>query len=218
MLSTRGILGERVRPVIVSGMVGLLCVAVLAPTSVGAQDLAALGLRAGAGIDRGGEVVYDAQIDLTDLSGSPAVGLAFRGFGEVFASKSYESVRGSRTWQDQEEMRVWGVALMADFLFRHSRETRGPYVALALGVGPLWVQWRLESTDPGVGDPLPGGGGFLEEDGLTVGSMMSAGLGQRLHRRVDLRAQATAVLVPSTDQREDLALIPLFTLTTGVRP
>jgi hypothetical protein len=69
-----------------------------------------------------------------------------------------------------------------------------------------------------VGEPLPEGGGFLEEEGVSVGSFLSAGVGQRLHRRVDLRAGATLVLLPSTDLREELETIPAFTLTAGIRP
>jgi hypothetical protein len=177
---------------------------------VDAQDLAALGVHAGAGISGGGDLVYEALIDLADLSCSPGVAVALRAFGEASARRTTPV---SPTREEQEEMRVWGVGLIAEVLLRHSLETRGPYVAVGLGVGPLWFRWRLDSIGPGVPPEIG-----AEEEGLTVGSILSAGLGQRLHPSVDVRAQATAVLVPSTDLREDLALIPFFTLTAGVRP
>jgi len=195
-----------------------VCLGAVPPAPGGAQSLAAFGVRGGAGIDAGGRMVYDAQLGLADLSGSPAVEVAIRGLGEAFSTRSYETRRASLTFENYEEIRVWGIGLMADFLFRHSMESRGPYLMLGLGVGPLWYRGRLESTDPRVGEPLPTGGGFLEEEGVSVGSLLSAGLGQRLHRRVDLRAQATLMLLPSTDQREELELISMFTLTAGIRP
>ena len=196
----------------------LVLAGAVAPMPTHAQSLAAFSVRGGAGVDTSGRTVYDAQIGLTDLSGSTNVEISVRGLGEAFSTRSYQTQRTSRTFDNTEELRVWGVGLMADFLFRHSMESRGPYFMLGLGVGPLWYAWSLESTDPRAGEPMPGGGSFVEEEGVSAGSLLSAGLGQRLHRRLDVRAQATLVLLPSTDLREELEVIPAFTLTAGIRP
>jgi hypothetical protein len=193
----------------------LVVAGAVTPGSAHAQSLAAFGVRGGVGVDSSGKLVYDAQIGLTDLSGSTNVEVAIRGLGEAFSTRSYQTQRASLTFDNDEELSVWGIGLTADFLFGHAS---GTYWMLGLGVGPLWYAWRLESTDPRVGEPLPEGGGFLEEEGVSVGSFLSAGVGQRLHRRVDLRAGATLVLLPSTDLREELETIPAFTLTAGIRP
>ena len=86
-----------------------------------------------------------------------------------------------------------------------------------LGLGPIDADWRAESTtDDALGSPLAGGGSFATESGILVGSMGSAGLGMRLHSNVDVRAQALALVVPSTDAREDMKVVATFTLTAGL--
>jgi len=218
LVSTGGRVSASLLRLFAIGVVVLVGAGALGSTALFAQSLSALGVRAGAGVDREGKLVYDGRIGLADLSGSTAVEVALRGFGEASSTKTYESARISRRWENREEMRVWSVGLMADILLRHGRETRGPYFMLGLGLGPVWYDWRRESEDPSVGDPVPEGGSVLTQDGVILGSMLSAGLGQRLHRRVDLRVQGTVAFVPSTDLREELTFVPFLTLTTGVRP
>jgi hypothetical protein len=38
----------------------------------------------------------------------------------------------------------------------------------------------------------------------------------RVHRYVDLRAQGLALIVPSTDAREDMKIVTTLTLTAGL--
>jgi len=46
--------------------------------------------------------------------------------------------------------------------------------------------------------------------------MGTAGLGMRLHRNVDVRAQAISLIVPSTDIREDMKIVGTLTFTAGI--
>lgn len=201
-------------PAVVAGV--LICLGSMLPSALSAQGVTEITLRAGAGIDGGGKTFYGGQIELTDRGGSNAVQVAISGFGRAYLVEDYQEAERIRLHDVHEETRVWGVGLMANYLFRHGIEGGGPYFMAGLGVGPLWVDWRLETTNSRTGTPLPAGGSFLAERGVTVGTMLNLGIGQRLHRHIDIRAEMLTVIVPTTSQRENVKVIPAFTLTTGV--
>jgi hypothetical protein len=88
---------------------------------------------------------------------------------------------------------------------------------VGLGLGPIDVDWRTDSpTDTSLGSPLAGGGSFRSEGRILVGSMGNAGIGMRVHRYVDVRAQGLLLIVPSTDAREDMKIVNTLTLTVGL--
>jgi hypothetical protein len=188
----------------------------VAPCPLSAQGRTMLGLRGGAGVGTAGEAVYVGQIELVDMDRGGSVELAVSGWSGVRRAEDRQSRVHSFVYDYHEEMRVWGFGVLASYLWAPLRRNTGPYVALGLGVGPIWVDWRTDSTDPRFGSPAPGGGTFRAEEGVSIGSLLSVGLGQRLHERLDLRAQVLSLLVPSTTVRERAELVPLLTLTAGV--
>jgi hypothetical protein len=177
----------------------------------------AVGVRAGAGVAPGGEPVYGAQVELTDRDGGSAVELALLGFAEARTQSRYQITEFDRSFDYREEMSVRGIGLAANLLLRHATERRGPYFIVGLGVGGYWFDWTLVSTDPRAGTPLPTGGSTREERRMILGSLLSAGIGQRLGDRLDVRAQVNAVIVPSTALREELEFIPIVSLSSGLR-
>jgi hypothetical protein len=193
----------------------LVLLAVALPHAVSAQIGA--GLRGGAGWDGDGETVYAAQLELIDFGqwSSVQVGLSALDGGRT---ASYQGQRGLVTHDYREAMQVRGLALTAALLLAHApKDSRGPYLLLGLGLGPIDVDWRTDSpTDPTLGSPSAGGGSFVTEARLIPGAMGAAGLGMRLHRNVDVRAQATSLLVPSTDLREDMKIVGTLTFTLGI--
>jgi hypothetical protein len=118
-----------------------------------------------------------------------------------------------------EDTRVRGAGPIASILIGHGpRDSRGPYVGLGLGIGVFDVNWHVESaTDRFLGTARASGGSSRQEDSLLLGGLGSLGLGFRLHRRMDVRAQALTLMVPSTDTREDAKLLTVLLFTAGVR-
>jgi len=175
------------------------------------------GLRGGSGWDRDGETVYAGQLEIVEFGrwSSVEVGLSALEGGRT---GSYQGQTGFITHDYREAMQVRGLALTAGLLLAHApKDSRGPYVLLGLGLGPIDVDWRTDSpTDPTLGSPSAGGGSFTAEAGILVGSMGTAGLGMRLHRNVDVRAQAISLIVPSTDIREDMEIVGTLTFTAGI--
>lgn len=196
----------------------LLLLSLVASDPLSAQGRTAFGIRGGAGLVKTGEAVYGGQIEMADVdgSGTGSVEVALTGWGGARTTSDYELRRGDLTHRYHEEMRISGLGLLASYLWAPLRRTGGPYLAFGLGLGPLWVDWRADSTDPRFGTPAAEGGSFRAEEGVQLGSLLSFGIGQRLHERLDVRAQMLTLLVPSTDAREDAKLVPLFTLTTGI--
>ncbi len=198
----------------------LLCMGLLLPQvlpQAGAAQTFGAGVRAGAGWDGAGETVYAGQLEIVEFGrwSSVEVGIsAFEG-GKI---EDYAQLVDLDSHDYHEETHARGIALTATLLLAHSpKDSRGPYALLGLGLGPIDVDWRADSaTDPELGSPLAGGGSFSRESGVMVGSMGSAGIGMRIHRNVDLRAQALALVVPSTDTREDMKMVATFTLTAGL--
>lgn len=185
------------------------------PHSAGAQGLMP-GLRGGGGVDVTGGGVFSAQLEFTELGSSNSVRVGVMGVGGAHLIDEYTLVHSEREYAYREATRIWSVALVANYLLGYSMGATGPYVALGLGLGPQWVDWRLESAYGRAGEPLQGGGSFLEQDGLMLGTTLNAGLGLRLHDHFDVLAQALVLVAPSTDLREDLKLMPAFLLTTGI--
>lgn len=193
-----------------------LLLAPLASAPLSAQGRTVFGIRGGAGIGTAGQAVYGGQIEIVDIDGTGSVELAITGWGGARTTSDYEMESRSVMHRYHEDMRVWGFGVLGSYLWRDSGATAGPYVALGLGLGPLWVDWRADSTDPRFGTPAPDGGSFRVEEGVRPGSLLLFGIGQRLHERFDLRAQVLTLLVPSSKVREDAKLVPLFTLTSGI--
>jgi hypothetical protein len=185
------------------------------PHAVSAQ--LGVGLRGGAGWDRDGETVYAGQLELVEFGRwtSIEVGLSALEGGRT---ESYQGQRGFLAHEYQETMQIRGLALTAGLLLAHApKNSRGPYVLLGLGLGPIDVDWRADSpTDPDLGSPAAGGGSFTTEAGILVGSVGTAGLGMRLHRNVDVRAQGLSLIVPSTNTREDMKIVATLTFTAGI--
>lgn len=186
-----------------------------APDAASAQRVGAF-IRVGSGVDSNGHRAHVGQIELVDSGRSTSVELAL----SLFQARVIEQYRASDarfTHDYREETQAPGVALMANLLLRHSRDLRGPYAVAGLGLGVLDVDWKLWSaTDDDLGLPLPGGGSEASENGPALGSMLNLGLGFRLFRHADVRAQALTVLVPSTVQREDLKFVHALTLSAGL--
>jgi hypothetical protein len=176
-----------------------------------------VGLRGGAGWDGAGEAVYAAQLELIEFGRWSSVEVGISAF-EGGKTASYQRARGFIMHEYRDDMQVRGLALTAGLLLAHApKDSRGPYLLLGLGLGPIDVDWRSDSpTDPALQSPSPGGGSFTAEAGMLVGSMGSAGLGMRLHRNVDVRAQALSLIVPSTDTREELKIVATLTFSAGV--
>ena len=195
-------------------MLALLAVAV--PHASAAQVLGA-GLRGGAGWDGTGETVYVGQLEIVEFGRWSSVEVGISAF-EGAVTEDYNRVSGFRAHGYREETLVRGLALTGSLLLSHApKDSRGPYLLVGLGLGPIDVDWRTDSpTDTGLGTPLSGGGSFRSEDRILWGSMGNAGIGMRVHRSVDVRAQGLALVVPSTNAREDMKIVTTLTLTAGL--
>lgn len=170
-----------------------------------------VGIRFGAGTDISGGIAYGGQIDYTLFQGTNAVELGLAVFGGSF---SEDSNNGFNDYHEETDVLVVGV--VANYMFRHSMDTPGPYYTFGAGVGAFSVEWREESpTDVSLGQPLPGGGSFQEEDGGSAGAILSFGIGNRFTEQIDLRFQVPTFFISSGDSR-DSQVIPTFTLTLGV--
>jgi hypothetical protein len=207
-------------PRILSAPPVILCLAASAlvlPAGLSAQELGHLGLRGGAIIDRTGEPGYGGQVELVDLQSSRSVEVAIGYLAGTSARHYQRTAAWGRGDEYREDMRVRGAVLLANALFRRTPGARGPHVVLGMGLGPFWVDWTRESpSDTGLGMPRAGGGSAVREKRLMLGTVLNVGGGQRLGDRFDVRAQLSTLVVPSTDAREELWLVPVLVLTTGV--
>lgn len=194
----------------------LLFFGLLVPDVSAAQGLGA-GLRGGAGWDTTGERVWAGQLEIVEFGRWSSVEVGISAF-EGGIVEDYARTVEHRTHDYHEETRVRGLALTASLLLAHAPEnSRGPYALLGLGLGPIDVDWRAYSpTDLGLASPRAEGGSFATENGILAAPMASAGLGVRIHRHADVRAQGLAFLVPSTDAREDMKVVAALTFTTGL--
>jgi hypothetical protein len=160
--------------------------------------------------------VYSAQIDLTEVGETHSVELALAAFGARL-DQAYTGVAASRLHAYEEVTHAEGLGLVGSLLIGHARSGLRPYWVAGIGVGPLWVEWRKVSpTDDGLGTRLVVDGSFREESVVKLGSMLQVGIGLRLRQRFDLRAQGQALVVPSTNAREDLKFMPAVTLSAGL--
>ncbi len=200
--------------------IAVICLALALPQAAWSQGLGA-GLRAGAGIDAQGEPVLGGQIELVDFGTSSSVELAVA----VFEGRLVEDYRvltdnGIALVPDDyhEDTRVRGAGPIASLLVGQGpRDSRGPYLAVGLGLGVFAVEWHVESpTDDSLGTLRPSGGSVRAEDAVLLGALGNLGLGFRIHRRLDLRAHALTLMTPSTDAREDAKLLTTFMITAGV--
>jgi hypothetical protein len=198
---------------------GLILVGLFLPSVGSAQGVGVM-LRAGAGLDREGPVV-GGQVEFVDFGRSSSVEVALA----VFEARLIEAHQGTTTGpfgsalhDYHEETRVRGAGLIASLLLGQGpRDSRGPYLAVGLGLGLLDVGWQVESpTDVQLGTPRAGGGSLRKEDGPMLGGLGSVGLGLRVHPRLDVRAQALTLMAPPTDTRRDVKLLATFMLTAAI--
>lgn len=201
--------------------VAILFLSLSLPCAISGQGFDAV-LRAGAGIDSGGGRVLGGQFGIVDFGASNSVEMVLTLFEGRLAEDHSVLVRTSsgrdEPYDYHEETRVRGAGAIASILIGHGpRDSRGPYVALGLGLGAFGVDWHIESlTDRFLGSARPTGGSLREEDVLLLGGLGSLGLGFRVHRRLDVRAHALTMMTPSTDSREDLKLVTNIMLMAGV--
>ena len=198
-----------------------LAVVCLALASTFADGVAAQGLgggiRGGLGVDRMGETVFGGQVELVDFGRTSSVELALAATHGSQIEDYRRSQRGSRLHEYHEETRAVAIGVLANWLIRNSQASRGLYVVLGLGISTFDVDWRVESpTDVNLGTPGASGGSYDTEQDLTFGSTLNVGVGVRIARRVDIRMQALTMLVPSTDKREDMKVLPALTLALGL--
>ena len=207
----------------VSSFVLLLgCLGLQLPAAVHGQGSGRIGIRGGAGRDTAGGAAYGGQIEYTLFDGTNSIELGLAAFGNTLVE---DTSIGSHDYHEETDLLVAGV--IANFLFRHSMQAAGPYLVAGLGVGSSIVDWREESpTDltlgapPSsrsrrIGNPLPGGGSFQEEDGVGVGMIVNLGIGQRFHEHLDVRAQVPMFLLASTDVRDPKWITTLI-VTVGI--
>ncbi len=198
----------------------LLLVGLCLPFAISAQGLGGV-VRAGGGVDATGRTVVGGQVEFVDFGTSSSVELALT----VFEARRVEDFRGTTqgpfgegTHDYHEDTRVRGAGVITSVLIGHGpRDSRGPYLAVGLGLGLFDVDWHVESpTDVLLGSVRPTGGSIREEDALLLGGLCNVGLGFRLHRRIDVRAQALTLMTPPTDARRDVKLLATFTISAGV--
>jgi hypothetical protein len=179
-------------------------------------------LRAGAGVDSEGESVLGGQIGLVDFGSSSSVEIAIAFFQarlvEDYSGLVQDPFGNLQPHRYHEDTEVRGAGPLASILIGEGpRGSRGPYLAVGLGLGVFEVDWHVESpTDRELGSARPGGGSMREEQTLLPGGLGNVGLGFRVHRHLDVRAHMLTLLTPSTDQREDLKLLATFMLSAGV--
>jgi hypothetical protein len=199
----------------------ILFLALGLPCAISAQGFGGF-LRAGAGIDSAGGPVLGAQIELVDFGTSHSVEMALTLFEghlvEDYSLLVRTSLGRDEPYDYHEDTRVRGAGAIASILIGHGpKDSRGPYLALGLGLGAFGVDWHIESaTDQLLGSARPTGGSMREEDGLLFGGLGSLGLGFRVNRRLDLRAHALTMMTPSTHSREDIKLVTTMLLTAGL--
>ena len=205
---------NRTHCVVGTMLAAVLALSVAAPLE--AQWVSRLGARGGIGIDRTGKTVYVGQVDVTEMGTTHSVELALAVFGARL-DQAYAATTKNVLHEYQELTHVDGVALIGSVLLGHARPGTRPYVVAGLGLGPLHVDWRQVSpTDPDLDISLPAGGSFREQSVMTLGAVLRLGVGLRLPAGLDVRAQAHALVVPSTADREDMKVVPTITLSTGV--
>jgi hypothetical protein len=194
----------------------LLAVVVALPLPLGAQARDRIGLRAGAGVDRTGRVVYSGQIDFIEASGNSAVELAITGFDGTLKQDYFAIAEDDRRHRYRERTDVLGGALHASWMPGYSLDSGGPYLTLGLGLGGFQTDWVGQSpTDRFMGPLVPGVGYRSIEHTLELGCLLSVGLGFRLHDLLDVRAQLPTAMIPST-KRRDLKLVPAIAFTLGI--
>jgi hypothetical protein len=200
----------------------LLWVGALIGQPLEAQLSTRLGARVGAGIDGTGRMVYVGQIDFTDFGEAHSVELAVVAMGarldQAFTAGGGGGVGGSAHFEYEELTRAEGIGLIGSLLIGHVPGRGRPYLLAGIGPAVLSVDWRLaSSTDHKLGTPRLAGGSFREEHVRKLGSVAQLGVGVRVRDRFDLRAQGQALVVPSTDAREDMKVLHTITLSTGIQ-
>lgn len=197
-----------------------VCLALWLPFAISAQGLGVL--RAGAGVDAQGRKVLGGQVEFVDFGASSSVEVALTVF-EARLVEDFQGLGGGRIAPDllhnfHEDTRLRGAGVIPSLLIGHGpRDSRGPYLALGLGLGLFDVDWHVESpTDESLGTTRSTGGSIRMEDALLLGGLGSLGVGYRIHRRIDVRAQALSLLTPPTDARRDAKLLATFILTAGI--
>jgi hypothetical protein len=183
----------------------------VAGSAVAQTERGGLGLRAGVGTDITLGLAYGLEINYTKVAGPGALQLGVMGFGGRFSEDSEE---GCCTYHEKTDLVV--AAAIANYLFGYARP--GPYFVFGLGVGVIGVDWREESPDDvSLGPFLPGGGSYQEADATAAGTIVNAGIGQRLSSRVDIRLQVPTFFLVSEAPGGASSVVPTLTVSLGYR-
>jgi hypothetical protein len=172
----------------------------------------AVGMRAGLGTDITGGVAYGVQLDYTLDKREDAFEFGLALFGGEFTE---DSDSGYHSYHEETTVVVFGA--IANYLFRYSSPSGGPYFMLGGGVGAFSVEWTESSdTDSSLGPPLPGGGSSQSEEGTAGGVLLNFGIGTRFNDKWDLRAAIPTFFISGGDERGS-AVVPTLTVTAGVK-
>ncbi len=193
--------------VIILGM----CLCLICVGSVSAQKAGVVAVRAGVGTDIQGGIAYGVQLGYVLDKNPNAFELGLAVYGGTFEE---ESDNGFNDYFEETKVLVIGV--VANYLFRYSMDSPGPYFLAGVGVGAISVEWEERSdTDTSLGTPLPGGGSMMSEEGTVAGFLLNVGIGHRVSEQFDLRAQVSTLVISAADER-DSSVVPMITVTAGI--
>lgn len=188
----------------------MACTIATAGLAAGTTNPGNFGARVGIGTDISGGVAYGGQASYTLMQRQNAFELSLLAFGGSFSEDSNNGF-----YDYHEKTNLLAIGVMANYLFRWSMESTGPYFVGGIGFGSVGVNWTETSPgDTSLGKSLPGGGSSTSEDGAVGGMILNVGIGHRFSRTFDLRLQAPTLFVGGGDTR-DSQIVPMFTLTGG---
>ena len=191
----------------------LACLTMIVVSAASAQEKSgSAGARFGVGTDINGGLAYGGQLDYTLNQGSNALELGFSACGGKFEE---DSDNGFNEYHEETTILVFGA--IANYLFRYSLDTGGPYFLTGAGFGAFAVKWEESSeTDSTLGTLLPGGGSMQSEEETTGGFIINFGIGHRFSEKFDLRAQIPTFFISGGVERE-AKVVPTITITAGFK-
>jgi hypothetical protein len=194
----------------------LICLTLLIGVQAQAQteEVGGIGIRAGVGTDINLGLAYGAEINYAKYLGRDAFEIALAVYAGHYEEESEE---GGNIYEETTDIMVIGA--LVNYLFLYSMDEPGPYFVAGFGFGAVSMEWEEKSaTDSSLGTPLPGvpGGSMQDADGSAGGTIINFGIGYRINKQVDIRAQLPTFLVFSTPG-DASSVIPTFTITLGYR-
>lgn len=169
------------------------------------------GLRIGLGTDITGGLAYGVGANYLIPWSANALEVGVRFFGGSFEETTEEHF----TYVETTNILVF--ALTADYLIAYSVENPGIYFVSGIGVGMIRAEWEERSDgDITLGTRLPGGGSMQSAEGSEGGLVLDVGIGYRLTRALDLRAEIP-VFVLFDAPGNSSNVMPAFTVTVGWR-